>query len=97
MLHRTVGSLKHASDLRCRLCRIIYHTPTEYEHSTLLHDEDEPLEIVLHIDPSKGTYPVLSVEFCDVEANVTKIPRRTVASCSGLLNDGKLVQSFIQM
>jgi hypothetical protein len=87
VLHRDVLELKHTSDLRCRLCRIIHSTPTDYEHETLLKDVDEPVDVVLSLDPNKGPHPVLSVEFCGPEAHGIKISKRLVASCSGILNE----------
>lgn len=89
VLHDNIRSLKRASDLRCRLCRIIHSTPTDYEHETQLKDQDEPLEIVLSIDPNKGPHPVLSVEFREPNDKQIRIPKRWVASCSGLLRDGQ--------
>ncbi len=91
ILHPNVSSLKRASDLCCRLCRIIYSTPTEWEYIDYISDLEEPLNIVLIIDPSKGPHPVLLTEFKEVSGNGARISKRMVASCSGLLNDGKLM------
>jgi hypothetical protein len=90
-LHSNLRELKLASDSRCILCRIIYHTPTEFEHERLLRDDYEPLHIVLNIDPSKGPHPVLSVTFREISGNGTRIPKRMVAACGGLLNDGACI------
>lgn len=93
VLHQSIRDLKAASDLRCRLCRIIYSTPTEYEHEKLLKDVDEPFDVVLSLNTANGPHPVLMAEFQAKSENGTKpiIPKRWVASCSGLLSDGKLL------
>ncbi|KAF1850201.1 HET-domain-containing protein [Cucurbitaria berberidis CBS 394.84] len=93
-LHNSIRDLKQASDLRCRLCRIIYFTPTDHEHETLLKDVDEPLSIVLTIDPSKGPHPVLSAEFREKSGDGARISKRMVASCSGLLSDENLTTTL---
>lgn len=91
ILHHKIRDLKGASDMRCRICRIIYHTPTEYEHESLLKDIDEQLDVVLYFETSKGKYPVVSVEFREPSGAI-RISKRTVASCSGLLTDGESFQ-----
>jgi hypothetical protein len=57
----------------------------------LLKDRDEPIDVVLILDPNNGPHPVLSVEFRERNgvANGISIAKRMVASCSGLLTDGK--------
>ncbi|KAF2691693.1 HET-domain-containing protein [Lentithecium fluviatile CBS 122367] len=88
--------LKSSSDLRCPLCRAILSTPIHYEKDTLLADDDEPLGIVLDIDPSKGPRPVLSVTFYAVAnaQRVARIPRRMVAACESLLEDDDLASTL---
>jgi hypothetical protein len=88
-LHRSIRELKRASELCCRLCRIIYSTPTAHEHETLLKYQDEPIDIVLNINTNNGPLPTLSAEFREIGNTGVRIPKRMIASCSGLLNDGK--------
>lgn len=88
-LHQTIRNLKSASDQRCRLCRIIYSTPTQYEHQTLLQDHGETILVVLKINSNSGVNPVLSAEFREASGTGVRIAERMVASCSGVLTDGK--------
>jgi hypothetical protein len=88
VLHRSVRALKRASELRCRICRIAFSTPTSYEHNTLLVDQDEAIDIVLSIDPEKGPHPALLVEFREAAGGGIRILKRMVAICNGLLHDG---------
>ncbi|KAF2825337.1 HET-domain-containing protein [Ophiobolus disseminans] len=81
ILHRTIGDLKRASGHRCRLCRVIYSTPTQYEHETLLKDHDEAIDVILDINPNNGPHPVLSVQFRAANGGNVKISKRMVASC----------------
>lgn len=92
-LHHSVRQLKQSSELRCRLCRIICSTPTKWEHESLLKNQDEPIDVVLVLDPNNGPHPVLSVEFREGNGigGGVRVARRMVASCSGLLTDGKEV------
>jgi hypothetical protein len=89
ILHRSIGALKRSSDLRCRLCRIIFSTPTTHEHATLLKDHQEAIDVVLSIDPNKGPHPVLLAEFREGNGEGIRILGRMVASCSGLLADSE--------
>lgn len=94
VLHPNLRDLKLGSDSRCILCRIILSTPTELEHQRLLQDDNEPLRIVLEIDASKGSHPVLSVTFQEISSNAARIPKRTVAAYGGLLENGSCVSRF---
>jgi hypothetical protein len=90
-LHHSIRQLGQSSKLRCRLCRIIYSSPTTWEHETLLKDQDEPIDVVLKLDPNNGPHPVLSVEFRKGNGitNGSRIAKRMIASCNGLLTDGE--------
>lgn len=70
------------------MCRIIWSTPTKFEHQAVLLDRTEPLNIVLDIDPSKGPHPVLSVTFQEVSSGAIRVPKRMVAACGGILQNG---------
>ncbi|KAH7074194.1 heterokaryon incompatibility protein-domain-containing protein [Paraphoma chrysanthemicola] len=94
VLHRSIGALKRSSDAPCRLCRIIFSTPTSYEHSTILQNHDESIDVVLKIDPNKGPHPVLSAGFRKGNSNDMLIMARMVGSCSGLLKDDDLATSL---
>lgn len=89
VIHHTLRDLKRASDLQCRLCRIICSLPTKYDWAGPLNNDDEALDIVLNIDLSRGPFPVITVEFLEASGRGVKFSKRTVASCSGLLDDGK--------
>ena len=89
IIHDKISSLEAASDLSCRLCRLVYSTPTDHEHKSLLSDIEAPLHVVLSIDPSRGPLPVLTAEFKEPSGGPSRISRRTVAACSGILNDGE--------
>ena len=90
VLHHNLRELKHASDTGCPICRAILFTPTEYETADLLADQDEAINIVLDIDPSRGPHPVLSASFMEVgDGKVARIPKRMLAACGGLLTDGR--------
>jgi hypothetical protein len=88
VLHRSVRALKRASELGCRTCRIAFSIPTSYEHDILLHDQDEPIDVMLSIDPDKGPHPSLLVEFREATGGGIRILKRMVAICNGLLCDG---------
>lgn len=88
VIYHNTRELKRGSDLQCRICRIIYSLPTKYDWAGPLKDENDPLDIVLSIDPSRGPYPVITVEFREASGKGTKLPKRSVASCTGLLDDG---------
>ena len=87
VIHQNVRALKRESDHGCHICRIVYATPTSHERQTLLKDHNEPLSIVLILDPSKGPHPILLAEFREAPSDAVRIPRRIVACCSGLLED----------
>lgn len=87
VLHASLHELKLASDSRCILCCIIFNTPTKFEHERLFRDRDEPLKIVLDIDPSKGPYPVLSVALLEASGDGIRIPQRILTACGGLLEN----------
>lgn len=84
VLHTSIDELRKASDLRCRICRLIFFSPTEYERTALLNSHDE-IHTILTIDPGQGSLPLLHVEFREGKSNVDRIPKRLLASCSGLL------------
>jgi hypothetical protein len=90
-LHHSIRQLRQSFELRCRLCRIISTTPTTWEYESLLKDQDEPIDIILVLDPNNGPHPVLSVEFREGNgiARGIRIAKRMVASCSGLLTEGE--------
>jgi hypothetical protein len=88
ILHHNLRELKLASDLRCILCRIIYNTPTEFEYKHIFNGDGEPIDIVLDVDPSKGPHPVLSVTFREAFSDGVRIPKRVVAACGGLFDEG---------
>ncbi|KAF9697948.1 hypothetical protein EKO04_004491 [Ascochyta lentis] len=94
VLHGNLRELKQASAARCILCRIVYHTPSVYEHEHSLRDDTEPLDIVLDIDPTKGPHPVLSVTFRDTLGGSIRVPKRMIAACGGLLNDENTVAAL---
>jgi hypothetical protein len=85
VLHNSIGELEQASNLRCRTCRLINSSPTEYEYATLLKNHSEPLHIVLAINAAQSPLPILQVEFRDAVNDAVRIPRRLIASCSGML------------
>lgn len=90
ILHRSVSELKRASSHGCPICRAILHSPASYERSTLLANEDNPLNIVLEIDPNRGPHPVISISFRASNGDAKmRIPKRMIAACAGLLNDGE--------
>lgn len=95
VLHRSMRELKHSSDHRCPICRAILYTPTRYEHDSLLANDDEPLDIVLDIDPNKGPHPVLSVTFFAANSaeKVARVPKRILAAVGGLITDGERNQA----
>jgi hypothetical protein len=93
-LHTSTREIKHASDGRCRICRLIYTSPTQYEHTTLLKDEDEYLHIVLTISSSLGSLPILQVEFREASTSEARIPKRILASCVGFLGGGKGISTW---
>lgn len=94
ILHTSVRELKHASDGRCQICRLIYNSPTECEHTTLLKDEDEHLYIVLTVSSPSGTPPLLQVEFRQASTSQAWIPKRMLASCNGFLGTGEGVATW---
>jgi len=94
-LHRSIRDLKNVSDHRCRLCRVIYSTPTQHEHQTLLKDHDEAIDVVLDISTNNGPHPVLSVEFREANEKGTRIHKRMIASCSGLMTDGEQLSASL--
>lgn len=85
ILHTSVRELNHASDGRCQICRLIYNSPTQYEHTALLKNEDELLDIVLVISSPSDTPPLLQVEFREASTSQARIPKRMLASCNGFL------------
>lgn len=89
ILHSSLRDLKVASDLRCILCRIIYHTPSELEHEHFLRDHDECLDVLLDIDPDRGPHPILSVTYREPSGDRVRVPRRTIAVCGGVISNGK--------
>lgn len=97
VLHSTLRELKLASDLGCILCRIIFNTPTGFEHGQLLSNDTEALSILLDIDPTKGPHPVLSVTFREASGDGIRIPKRMVAACGGLLRNGKHLKEHKQL
>lgn len=94
VLHSSLRELKFTSDSHCILCRIIYHTPTEYEHGRLLQKPYEPIDVVLEIDPTKGPHPVLSVTFQEALSGSVRVAKRMVAACGGLLDDSECIRYF---
>ncbi|KAF3050800.1 hypothetical protein E8E11_000735 [Didymella keratinophila] len=94
ILHTSIRQLKRASDGRCRICRLVFTSPTQYEHATLLKDKDEHMHIVLTISTSPGTLPLLQVEFREASTSQARIPKRTLASCIGFLGGGKTIATW---
>lgn len=87
ILYHKLRDLKLASDSRCILCRIVYHTPSELEHEHFLRDHDESLDVLLELDAGQGLYPTLFVTFCEPSGGMARVPRRMIAVCGGLLSD----------
>ena len=85
ILHAKIRELRQASHSRCRICRIIYSSLTRHEHATLLQNYDEPLNVVLKLDPAQRPLPLLRVEFREAAGDGVRIPKRVIASCHSIL------------
>ncbi|KAJ8118954.1 hypothetical protein OPT61_g166 [Boeremia exigua] len=95
ILHTSIRDLKSASDSRCRICRIIYFSPADFEHASLLKNHDEQIHVVLTLNPAEGPLPLLHVEFREATTAGVRIPKRLVASCSGILGTQSGTQAEI--
>jgi hypothetical protein len=89
VLHCSVAQLSQASRLGCPICRAILSTPTIYERETLLADVDEHLDIILELDPDRGPHPAILATFREANQESVRLPKRMIAGCAGLLQDGK--------
>jgi hypothetical protein len=88
ILHNNLRELDTASDSNCAICRIIWHVSTEKETYLPFRRSVEPIHVTIDIDPTRGPHPVLSVTIHVPSRNLTIVPKRTIAICGGLLNDG---------
>lgn len=85
ILHTNIQELEKASATCCRICRLIFSSPTEYERPALFEAGYKAIHVIITLEPGQGSLPLLHVEFREGASGVVRIPRRLLASCSGLL------------
>lgn len=80
LLHNSLDELKESSNLRCRICRLIYNSLSGSELETLLDWRNDKARVFLGLDTASGSLPVtLQAEF---RGEMLCGPKRLIASSS---------------
>ncbi|KAF2750741.1 hypothetical protein M011DRAFT_455747 [Sporormia fimetaria CBS 119925] len=99
-LHSSMHDLEKSSrNDACTICRLILALPTIHEKEGLLANNSKPIAIILELDATKPQVPVLQVTFAEAEPKSDGspnwiLPKRTIASCAGLLTDDEFAATL---
>lgn len=94
VLHNSLDELKESSNLRCRICRLIYYSVSESDLETLLDWRNDKARVFLGLDTASGSLPITLQ--AELRGGMLCGPKRLIASSSSGLGVDKGASQSIE-
>lgn len=94
LLHNSLDELKESSDLRCRICRLVYCSLSEYDLEALLDWRNDKTRVFLGLDTASGSLPITLQ--ADFRGGMILGPKTLIASSSSGLGAEKYSSQSIE-